>query len=473
MTNSQILEQKNALNTPIVQENETVLNSQSHTQKETELSRATKTQTQNWTGRVSLDNHQYQNKPQKNDVGRINNAIANGATEIDEDELIKAITSGQSWSPTTFNGKRDREHFVEMSALVTDFDKGFENLDEILKRAEEQNLKFSFVHESFSHTPERPKYRGVILLEHPIKDYKTAKFHCDYIKDVFKGMIDTMAAEPTHFYFGGPKRSLVHRNESHVLSIETLEITPVNVPVVLENTRDSNSWGSEQQKFETDVAFKLLEDLDNSCRKDFDQYIKSTSVDSITFLKDLANIDIIPNLQIDINDKSIPANIRFIVMWIRECIKLCDEVNDLHPIKGGDNQKRRKYLEGKRKKFDIIQHAFDNICQATIKYDVSKSHLTFDDDSVLIWSDLISRINKVISARDEPFYDGTVNFSKRNVKTEAVIDVLNVHNIYYPQQAYAQNLDKWDHIDRYQKLANSLHLDSKSDEFKVVLTWFN
>ncbi len=107
-------------------------------------------------------------------------------------------------------------------------------------------------------------------------------------------------------------------------------------------------------------------------------YIESTSVDSITFIKDLANIDIIPNLQIDINDKSIPANIRFIVIWIQECIKLCSEVDKLHPVKGDDSQKRRKYLEGKRKKFDVVQQAFENVCQATIKYDISKSRFTFE-----------------------------------------------------------------------------------------------
>ena len=255
-------------------------------------------------------------------------------------------------------------------------------------------------------------------------------------------------------------------------SIETKEFTPVNVSIISDDTRDLNSRSLTPQERETDNALKILEALSSSCRKDYDLYIESTSVESITFIKDLANIDITPNLQIDINDKSIPANIRFIVIWIQECIKLCDEVNKLHPINGKDNQKRRKYLESKRKKFDVVQQAFENVCQATIKYDISKSRFTFDDDSVVIWSDLASRINKVISARDEPFYDGTVNFSKRNVNTEAIIDVLNVNNIYYPQQAYAQNLDKWDGIDRYQKLAESLHLDSKSDEFKVVLTWF-
>ncbi|MEM7590464.1 MAG: PriCT-2 domain-containing protein [Cyanobacteria bacterium P01_A01_bin.83] len=253
MTNSQILEQNNALDNNIVTENNAVLNSQSLAQTETEASKATKTQTKTWTGRVSLDDRQYQNKPQKDDVGRINNAIANGATEIDEDELIEAITSGQSWNPTTFNGKRDREHFIEMSALVADFDDGFQSLDEIITRAEEHGLKFSFIHESFSHTPKRPKYRGVILLEQPIKDFQTAKFYCEYIKDVFKGMVDKGAAEACRLYYGGREGSLVFQNKGQILSLSSLEQSAATFKKTLEEQKTRRQTPAKQQpspKFE-------------------------------------------------------------------------------------------------------------------------------------------------------------------------------------------------------------------------------
>ena len=45
-------------------------------------------------------------------------------------------------------------------------------------------------------------------------------------------------------------------------------------------------------------------------------------------------------------------------------------------------------------------------------------------------------------------------------------------NIYYPQQFWAQNLPAWDGKDRYRLLADTLHIDIKSSEFKIVLTWF-
>lgn len=193
-------------------------------QTETEQSEAKLVKKKVWKGSVSLDSGKYNNKPQKDEVGHINNGIANGATKVGELQLIKAITSGQSWSPTIFKGGlRKREGFVAMSALVADFDDGFKSLDEILKRAKQHNLEFSFVHESFSHTPERPKYRGVILLEQPIEDCQTAKLYCEYIKHIFKDFVDKGAAEPTRLYYGGRKDSVVLHNKGHQYSLNWLE----------------------------------------------------------------------------------------------------------------------------------------------------------------------------------------------------------------------------------------------------------
>lgn len=212
----------NEIHTPIIADTSANLTAEVLTQSGTETSKTQKNPNKKWTGRVSLDKQQYQNKPQKSDAGGINNRIGKGATKTDEDTLIEKIKSGCSWSPTTFKGKRDREHFLEMSALVADFDEGFKNIDEIINRAKEHNLKFSFVHESFSHTLERPKYRGVFLLDLPITNYKDAKNSCEYIKRVFKGFVDKGAAEPCRLFYGGRSDSLVFHNPGHVLSLSWL-----------------------------------------------------------------------------------------------------------------------------------------------------------------------------------------------------------------------------------------------------------
>lgn len=205
MKHSSILEPQKAQNTSTVPENETIQSSISLTQQSIEISRVkpytvavdTKVTFKNhygeecerkiWHGECSLDNVEYETKPSGKDAARITNSIGGNRVAVTEDELIDAIVfHGRSWSPSIFSGdKRCTETFIGMNALVLDFDKGFDSLDEILERAEANKLKFSFVHESFSHSPERPKYRGVIFLRGLLEDIGDAKIFLHYLKEVF------------------------------------------------------------------------------------------------------------------------------------------------------------------------------------------------------------------------------------------------------------------------------------------------
>ena len=173
-----------------------------------------------WSGECSLDHVEYQKKPSGKDAARITNSIGSNRVKVTEDELIDAIVfHGRSWSPSIFSqSKRCTETFIGMNALVLDFDQGFKSLDEILERAEANNLKFSFVHESFSHTSEHPKYRGVFLLSSLITDIGDAKIYLDYLKEIFAGFVDNAAAEPTRFFYGG--KGLVFHNPRHCYSVD-------------------------------------------------------------------------------------------------------------------------------------------------------------------------------------------------------------------------------------------------------------
>ncbi len=130
-----------------------------------------------WSGECSLDHIEYQKKPSGKDAARITNSIGGNRVTVTEDELIDAIVfHGRSWSPSIFSqSKRCTETFIGMNALVLDFDQGFESLDDILERATENDLVFSFVHESFSHTPQRQKYRGAILLSNLLPAFLTGR----------------------------------------------------------------------------------------------------------------------------------------------------------------------------------------------------------------------------------------------------------------------------------------------------------
>ena len=72
--------------------NDCLSSSISLTQTETEQFEVISVEKKAWKGKVSLDSGKYNNKPQKDDVGHINNGIANGATKVGELQLIEAIT---------------------------------------------------------------------------------------------------------------------------------------------------------------------------------------------------------------------------------------------------------------------------------------------------------------------------------------------------------------------------------------------
>ena len=238
MKHSSIVEPKKAHNSSIVPEKGQSENSISLTQQCIETSKTTpytvaadtkvtfknrygeEYERQIWQGECSLDDVKYKKKPSGKDAARITNSIGGNRVAVTEDELIDAIVfHGRSWSPSIFSGdKRCTETFIGMNALVLDFDKGFDSLDEILERAEANKLKFSFVHESFSHSPERPKYRGVIFLSGLLEDIGDAKIYLHYLKEVFTGFVDNSAAEPTRFFYGG--KGLVIHNPRHHYSVD-------------------------------------------------------------------------------------------------------------------------------------------------------------------------------------------------------------------------------------------------------------
>ena len=173
-----------------------------------------------WKGNVSIDSRTFQSKPPKSDVGAIINRI--GGTdrqrEFDIEKLIEAVRSGLTWCPSIFSGHRDKEHFIEMSAIGLDFDnltkeefkagkKPRSNyLEQIKERAASLNLKYSLIYETFSSRildPDLTKYRFIIGLRTPISDYAEAKELLVALIDSFKDLgIDTGCSDPTRIFYG-------------------------------------------------------------------------------------------------------------------------------------------------------------------------------------------------------------------------------------------------------------------------------
>ena len=71
-------------------------------------------------------------------------------------------------------------------------------------------------------------------------------------------------------------------------------------------------------------------------------------------------------------------------------------------------------------------------------------------------------MKEVLSLRKITFYNGTVQNNFKNLDCGHIVDEICLNKLYYLQQNWAQNLPSWDGIDRYQLLADSLHLKRES-----------
>ncbi len=266
-----------------------------------------------------------------------------------------------------------------------------------------------------------------------------------------------------------------------------------NSSIVPENQAASNSISLTPPEFEPEnnlenpSSFEVFQQL---LKDDYHQFIKKVEVDSMAFLASLANIDDANTLlKIDVNDKTIPAKYRLVVHWSEEANKLQEQTNTLNPLpddvpepfNNASPDTKEKYqrhkdyvkkVRNQRKQAPVVQKAFDNVCSRMIRFDVSKSRFTFDDDTVVVWTDIKKLMKEVLAVRKKPFYDGLIHNNLRNIDYDHIIDRLSLDNIYYPQQHWAQSLPVWDGNDRYRLLADTFHLDLESSEFKIVLTWF-
>ncbi|MDJ0572868.1 MAG: VapE family protein [Pleurocapsa sp. MO_192.B19] len=259
----------------------------------------------------------------------------------------------------------------------------------------------------------------------------------------------------------------------------------------LENYSDKNIvpesiiQDNSDNKSAKTISLFTPEELHEALKLDFHKFVKEVDENSINFLINLANIDSEDGgilLKLDINDKTIPAKYRLVKFWIDEANKLQEQTDKYYPlpteVSQSNGEKYQKYLhylkkvKNQRKKSPVVQKAFDNVCSRMIRYNVSMNRFTFDDDTVVVWTSLKKLMKEVLSLRKKPFYDGTLQNNLKNIDYDHIIDEICLKNIYYPQQHWAQNLPAWDGSDRYRLLADTLHLDVESSEFKIVLTWF-
>ena len=108
----------------------------------------------------------FAEKPIGNEIIQINNEIARNQFCLTPHEFKVKIEKGSSFAPSVIDKvykgaiKRIEQCWSSQQLYVLDFDSG-ENDISMLKKCEKLKLDIFHVYPSFSHTPEKPKFRVI------------------------------------------------------------------------------------------------------------------------------------------------------------------------------------------------------------------------------------------------------------------------------------------------------------------------
>jgi hypothetical protein len=125
----------------------------------------------------------------------------------DQRARAKAQKSGRAWCPATFgnrtNAKGSLRHDGNVLAIyagVADIDNKVDEpltVPEIERRLNGYALA---LHTSYSHTPDKPRYRVIIPLAHPMPPADMPRLFA-YFKSLFGSALDEACKNPSHLYF--------------------------------------------------------------------------------------------------------------------------------------------------------------------------------------------------------------------------------------------------------------------------------
>lgn len=170
--------------------------------------------------KISLDNQKFTHKPERSNIGRINNRIAGQIRTETLVALAKYIgKDGRSFCPAIFEYKhRKKENFREMQLFVLDFDDGTDYRT-IKDKCEAFGLPVFFSYHTFSSTQDIPKYRVVLCHQVPISMKWLAEMMLDMLKELFPEA-DTACFEISRMFFGG--KGVIEYCEEAVFSVDRL-----------------------------------------------------------------------------------------------------------------------------------------------------------------------------------------------------------------------------------------------------------
>lgn len=160
--------------------------------------------------KIMFDNTKYSNKPDINEVKKLQNRLQQ--TEIEIKDLANNLAQGCTFKPAYLNGRTSND-FISQQLFALDFDNNSDVKTE-LNRCEELNIIPAFGYTTFSHTENQHKFRLVFCNDEIITDI-------DERNKLQKSLIlafdncDKQTMDASRIFFGG--RELICENYNSVI----------------------------------------------------------------------------------------------------------------------------------------------------------------------------------------------------------------------------------------------------------------
>lgn len=180
--------------------------------------------------KLLLDPLPFHRKPKGNEIGSINNRIANTIKEISTPNKLanlarKIGSNGHTFCPATFKeNRRSKETFEQQQLFALDFDNKDSNnsvtFNEIKKRADYYNLPVLFAYDTLTSIAHN-KFRVVFLNDISILDRKVAEAIQLALGEIFHEADSSCYKDVSKMYFGG-KELLYYDNSIHTINVSAV-----------------------------------------------------------------------------------------------------------------------------------------------------------------------------------------------------------------------------------------------------------
>ena len=235
--------------------------------------------------KLNLDYKQFTNKPKSSEVATIRNRLATATTEIDHEELLKAIEHGQTFTPAVMTGTTS-DTWKSQQIIVADIDNDGEttlNTSDTLDICRTYDIN-PFVYYSFSNTEDHPKYRVMVILDRPITDAPEARDLTERFTDIFNlwcpNCADTKICDNARLIFGSREGSIIHHGE--VTPLEVMRKLPARTRQNVSQTESVydiaqeavNATQRTTERHTASLTFDLLEPLSYIPADDYETWYK-------------------------------------------------------------------------------------------------------------------------------------------------------------------------------------------------------